>query len=90
MERIQPLLALEKKELEQEDEEVQGMLVSESDVEVMKQAMLNLESNCREAEPWVTKPFYSLQGAFITQHELDLLQQVEMLEEQNEGLRREL
>lgn len=42
LQRIEPLLALEKKELEQEGEEVQLMLVSESDVEVMKQSMLDI------------------------------------------------
>ena len=41
MGRIEPLLALEKKELEQDGEEVQGMLVSESDVEIMKKFMIS-------------------------------------------------
>ena len=32
-------------------------------------------------------PFYSLQGAFISEHESDLLQQVERLEDPNQSLR---
>ena len=61
--KIGPLLALVKKELEQDGEDVQGMLVSESDVEVMKRAMIDVgnlawKQITERLESWVTKPFY--------------------------------
>ena len=74
MDMIQPLLSLERKELQQEGEDMQAMLQSESDLEVMKKSMIDIgnlawKQITERLESWVTKPFYSLQGAFITDHD---------------------
>lgn len=96
LQRIEPLRALEKSVLaEEEGEDIQGMLVSESYVEVMKSTMLTIGNQMwkeirERLESWVTKPFHTLQGAFLSQHESDLLLQVQGLEQQNIQLRQEL
>lgn len=84
MQRIEPVKALEKSTFaEQEGEDVKGMLVSECDV--MKKSMMDIGHQIwkeikERLESWVTKLFFTLQGAFITQHESNLLQQLQWLE----------
>ena len=61
------------------------MSVFELDIEVVKGAMVDIENETwrqirDRLEPWVSKPFYSLQGAFVSQHESNLIAQVDILE----------
>ena len=96
LQRIEPLVALEKSVLqEQEGGDIQGMLVSESDVEVMKQSMLQIGGQMWKeirdrVEAWVSKPYYSLQGAFVSRHEDMLIAEVDRLESENVDLREQL
>lgn len=93
--RIEPLLALERRELDQDDKEIQGMLMSKSDIEVLKAEMAVIGAQTCQAmkdrlESVIQKPYASLQGAFIPEYEVTLMEQLEVLKDLNFELRQSL
>ena len=85
--RMGPLVAIEKQVLAQEDVGIQGVLVFEADLGVMREAMTQVGNDVwkeirSRLEGCIQKPFNTLKVAFISEHEVDLLKKVEFLEGQ--------
>ena len=84
---MEPLLSIEKQVIAQEDVEIQGVLVSQADLEVMRGALIQFGNDIwREirsrVEVCVQKPFNTLKAAFVSEYEEELLKKVKNLERQ--------
>lgn len=83
--RMEPLLSIEKQVIAQEDVEMQGVLVSQADLGVMRQVLTQVGNDIwkeirNRLEVCVQKPFNTLKEAFVSEYEDELIRKVQSLE----------